>query len=270
MKLKEYPISFINTLKLLSIPVEKLNDNKNSIPVIVSLTTIASRLNKVHITLRSVMNQTVKPEKIILWINENDSDKIPPTLSKLTGKLLEIKFTPHRSSHKKLIPTLELFPNKTIVTCDDDLIYEKKWLEKLYETHLKFPNDIVCNKARRIGLNDQNELLDYSQWKYNSENDFRRNLAIGEGGILYPPNALNKQVTDYELALRLTPNADDLWFKAMALLNDTNVRLADNPSKVFIPIPGTQKISLKKINVSQNKNVLQLQNLIDYFDLKIN
>jgi hypothetical protein len=125
MKLKEYPISFINTLKLLSIPVEKLNDNKNSIPVIVSLTTIASRLNKVHITLRSVMNQTVKPEKIILWINENDSDKIPPTLSKLTGKLLEIKFTPHRSSHKKLIPTLELFPNKTIVTCDDDLIYEK-------------------------------------------------------------------------------------------------------------------------------------------------
>jgi hypothetical protein len=93
MKLKEYPISFINTLKLLSIPVEKLNDNKNSIPVIVSLTTIASRLNKVHITLRSVMNQTVKPEKIILWINENDSDKIPPTLSKLTGKLLEIKFT---------------------------------------------------------------------------------------------------------------------------------------------------------------------------------
>jgi hypothetical protein len=117
----------------------------------------------------------------------------------------------------------------------------KKWLEKLYETHLKFPNDIVCNKARRIGLNDQNELLDYSQWKYNSENDFRRNLAIGEGGILYPPNALNNQVTDYELALRLTPNADDLWFKAMALLNNTNVRLADNPSKVFIPIPGTQK-----------------------------
>ena len=56
----------------------------------------------------------------------------------------------------------------------------------------------------------------------------------------------------------------------MALLNNTNVRLAENPSKVFIPIPGTQKISLKKINVSQNKNVVQLQNLINHFDLKFN
>ncbi|WP_374548520.1 glycosyltransferase family A protein [Flavobacterium sp.] len=270
MKLKEYPISFFNSLKLLSIPIEKLNDNRNSIPVIVSLTTIASRLSKVHITLRSVMNQSVKPEKIILWINENDREKIPPTLSKLTGSLLEIKFTPHKSSHKKLIPTLEMFPNKIIVTCDDDLIYEKKWLEKLYETHLKFPKDIICNKARRIGLINQNELLDYSQWKYNTENDFRKNLAIGEGGILYPPDSLYNVVTDYELALELTPNADDLWFKAMALLNNTNVRLAENPSKVFIPIPGTQKISLKKINVSQNKNVVQLQNLINHFDLKFN
>ena len=62
MKLKEYPQSFFNTLRLLLIPVSKLNDKSNSVPVIVSLTTIESRLGKVHITLRSVMSQSVKPE----------------------------------------------------------------------------------------------------------------------------------------------------------------------------------------------------------------
>ena len=69
-----------------------LNDKTNTIPVIVSLTTIESRLKKVHITLRSVMNQSKKPEKIILWINDNDKNKIPKSLNILAGDLLEIKF----------------------------------------------------------------------------------------------------------------------------------------------------------------------------------
>lgn len=270
MKLKEYPLSFFNTLKLLSIPVSKLNNRANIVPVIVSLTTIESRLNKVHITLRSVMNQTVKPEKIVLWITEADRNKIPKSLEILTGDLLEIKFTKHTSSHKKLLPSLELFPNKVIITCDDDLIYESQWLEKLYETHLKYPKDIICNKARQIAIDENNTTLDYKFWRYTNENNPKKNLAIGEGGILYPPGALNSQITDYEMALKLAPKNDDLWFKAMALLNNTTVRLSENPSKIFIPIPGTQKISLKKINVVKNFNVDQWNDLTEYFNLKLN
>lgn len=269
MKLKEYPQSFFNTLRLLSIPVSKLNDKTNSVPVIVSLTTIESRLNKVHITLRSVMNQTVKPEKIILWITEADRNKIPETLQKLTGDLLEIHYTPRTSSHKKLLPSLELFPNKVIVTCDDDLIYESQWLEKLYSTHVKYPKDIICNKARQIALDENGATMDYKFWKYTNQNNPVKNLAIGEGGILYPPGSLNSQITDYDLALKLAPKNDDLWFKAMALLNNTTVRLSENPSTVFIPIPGTQKISLKKINVVKNFNVDQWNDLTTYFDLKL-
>ena len=90
------------------------------------------------------------------------------------------------------------------------------------------------------------------------------------GGILYPPGALNSQITDYELALKLAPKNDDLWFKAMALLNNTTIRLSENPSKVFIPIPGTQKISLKKINVVKNFNVDQWNDLTEYFKLDLN
>lgn len=270
MKLKEYPQSFFNTLKLLSIPVSKLNDKSNTVPLIVSLTTIESRLNKVHITLRSVMNQTVKPEKIILWITDADRNKIPVTLQKLTGGLLEIHFTKHTSSHKKLIPSLEMFPDKVIVTCDDDLIYENKWLEKLYATHMKYPKDIICNKARQIAIDKNNKTLDYKFWKYTNKNNPIKNLAIGEGGILYPPRALYYEIKDYELALKLAPKNDDLWFKAMALLNNTTVRLSENPSTVFIPIPGTQKISLKKINVVKNFNVDQWNDLTAYFNLKLN
>lgn len=256
-------------MKLLSVSLDTLNDKKNSVPIVVSLTTIASRLDKVHITLRSVMNQSVKPKKIILWINENDLNKIPTTLQKLTGDLLEIRTTPHTSSHKKLIPSLIAFPDDTIVTCDDDLIYEKDWLKKLYNTHLKYPTDIIGHKARCIRVDENNEALDYKKWEYTLQNDFKRNLMIGEGGILYPPKALHPMITDYELALKLAPKNDDLWFKAMALKNNTNVRLAEEICNSFIPIAGTQKISLKKFNVVKNMNVSQWNDLTAYFNLDL-
>lgn len=269
MKLKEYPVSFFETIRLSCIPLEKLQEKKNTVPVVVSLTTIASRLNKVHITLRSVMSQSVKPKKIVLWINENDQNKIPNSLQKLSGDLLEIRTTPHTSSHKKLIPSLLAFPDDIIVTCDDDLIYEKDWLKKLYETHLKYPSDIIGHKARRIKVNEENIAQDYKLWGYTGENDFKRNLMIGEGGILYPPKSLHPMITDYELALKLAPKNDDLWFKAMALKNNTNVRLAEKICTSFIPIAGTQKISLKKFNVVQNMNVSQWNDLTQYFNLDL-
>jgi hypothetical protein len=269
MKLKEYPNSFFETLKLLCISPEKLQEKKNVIPVVVSLTTIASRLNKVHITLRSVMNQSVKPKQIVLWIHENDQYKIPQSLQKLTGDLLEIRTTPHTSSHKKLIPSLLAFPDAIIVTCDDDLIYEKDWLKNLYETHVNYPNDIIGHKARRIRVDEANKALEYKSWEYTEQNDLNHNLLIGEGGILYPPYSLHAMVTDYDLALKITPKSDDLWFKAMALKNNTGARLSDKISKRFIPIVGTQKISLKKINVGQNMNASQLDNLIEYFNFDL-
>ncbi len=269
MKLKEYPISLYNTIKLLSIPISRLNNTSSSVPVIISLTTIESRLKKVHITLRSVMNQSVKPEKIVLWINENDKNKIPKSLEILTGDLLEIRYTNHTSSHKKLIPSLLLYPDKTIVTCDDDLIYEKTWLEKLYNSHLNHPKDIICNTMRQIAVDVNNKIADYKLWVYKDKSNFIKNLAIGEGGILYPTNALNSKVIDYELALKLAPKSDDLWFKAMALLNNTTVRKSDNPTTYFLPIQGTQKISLKKINIVKNFNVDQWNNLAEYFNLTI-
>jgi hypothetical protein len=48
------------------------------------------------------------------------------------------------------------------------------------------------------------------------------NFPTGVGGILYPPHALYEEdVTNSELFLSLAPNADDVWFYAMAMRNGT-------------------------------------------------
>ena len=270
MKIKEIPLSIYHSLKLKSL---KLNDLKtpkeDSLPVIVSLTSIPSRLKKVNLTIRSILNQVNPPKKIVLWLNEADKTVIPKSLSDLEGPRFEIRYTPLFCSHKKLIHTLKAFPEDIIVTCDDDFIYDKNWLVSLYEDHLENPKNIIAHHTRQIQYDDHKKLLPYKQWNFNNPKKDKAILAIGAGGILYPPKSLNPIVTDVELFLKLAPKADDLWFKAMSLINGVQVLQSKNPPKRLIPLIGTQKISLKKENVDKDLNLKQWQQLADHFNLEL-
>lgn len=270
MKVKEIPGSVYHTLKLKSLKAKDLQAlREDHLPVLISLTSIPSRLKKVHITIRSILHQSKQAKKVILWLNEKDKNHIPKSLSNLVGTTFEIRYTPLTCSHKKLIHTLELFPDDIIVTCDDDFIYNYNWLEKIYKQHLQHPKAIIGNFTRQIQYDVNGNLLDYKKWKHQQPENKKTILAIGAEGILYPPKSLSPIATDINLALELAPKADDLWFKAMALLQGTEVFQATDKPKGLIPIFGTQKVSLKKENIDKNRNLDQWKALTDYFKLDL-
>ena len=68
--------------------------------------------------------------------------------------------------------------------------------------------------------------------------------------------------------MELAPRADDLWFKAMAILNNTPTITPKNKSRTPIPIIGSQKVALKKTNIGADKNRVQWQALVDHFNFK--
>lgn len=266
--IKELPKSIIYSLQLSLLPSKLLLSKKEELPVIVSLTSIPSRLKSLHLVIKSIFNQSHKPKKIILWLNNEMQNQLPAKLKKIQSDLFEIKYTDLKCSHKKLIHTLEMYPKHIIITCDDDLIYRKKWLINLYEEHLKFPTDVIGNVAKEIKFSDKGHYLPYNQWKYDKNNTSAKTLVpVGAWGILYPPNSLSEKIFNKDLFLKLTPTADDLWFKAMTLLNNTASRQSSNPPKEPIPIINTQKESLKKENVKNNKNDIQWQALSAHFQL---
>lgn len=270
MKVKEIPVSLFHQAKLSWQSQRKLIANKKQVPVIVSLASIPSRLNIVHLTIRSILNQDVLPEKIVLWLHEDLKDSIPKSLNVLVGDLFSIKYADYFSSHRKLVEPLKLYPNKIIVTCDDDMMYRKNWLSKLYQAHENHPDHIVANQTRCITYGSDGELLSYKAWKPNESGcqNPLLTLPIGAGGTLYPPDSMDKTVFNQELFLQLTPKADDLWFKAMGLLKGTKSIQAQNSGKEPIPIWGSQKVSLKKGNIGMDKNRTQWQALTDHFQLK--
>ena len=270
MKLKEVPGSIWRAFQLKLVSAETLNDrSKASLPIIVSLTSIPSRLHVIHLTVRSVLAGTHKPEKIVLWLHESLRSNIPKSLRKLIGNCFEIRYVSDDSPHLKLVHSVQFFSENLIVTCDDDLMYAPNWLNALYEEHLRHPSDIIANECRAIAYDESGKVLPYNYWHAEATKgaSYAALLPLGYAGILYPPHCLHHDVCRADVYSKLAPKADDLWFKAMALLKSTATRRATMAVKKPIPIFNSQSVSLQATNVKQDGNRMQWEAIVDYYKI---
>jgi len=232
--------------------------------VIISLTSYPARIQTVHLTIESLLNQTVKAEKIVLALGEDQfpkkEEELPEKLTSLFGNRFEILWTPKDlRSFTKLIPALKKYPDKAIIIGDDDIVYPKDWAEKLYRAYLKNPQMIHCHRAHRIRFDEHENLLPYHDWKkkVRREKPSFNNFATGTGGVLYPPHCLHKACFDEDVFLKICPLADDIWFWAMAVLNDTKTNVIQGNYRSTTSIEGTQDVCLWNINHGKNDEQFQ-------------
>lgn len=273
-----YIYKFAIDLHLLSIPNLRNMDND----IVVSLTSYGRRVrtNVVYYTLVSLLRQKIQPDKIVLWLAEDEwnNELLPSRLKKLKAKGVEICYCKDLKSYKKLIPTLRKYPNSTIITVDDDMIYSKDTIQTLVEEHLKYPREIICTEARKPIIKNgipQN----YNEWDDNQlvpfEDGFSSLLLfpVGVGGVLYPVNSLHNDVTNMELFMKFCPFADDIWFWFCGLRNNTIKRFVikkerdlsfDNLYQYF-----HKGSALTHTNNFKHQNDEQLKNLFAYYNYQI-
>lgn len=240
--------------------------------VVVSLTTHGSRLYDVHLAIESIMQGTIRPNKIILWISEKDkSVALPVYLQNQQMRGLEIKYCTDIRSYTKLIPALQTYPDSIIVTIDDDIIYPFDTLEHLTQAHNLFPDCICSNFVREYPNSfSGNELL--NNWPANNQKPFTSSYGFfeGFGGVLYPPRALNNEVFNEKVFMNSCETSDDIWFNAMALLNDTKV-VYSNPHLSgfdYLENKSVQSIGLKNNNyIHAKKNATQLKEVFELYGL---
>ena len=89
-------------------------------PLIVSLTSYPARFGSLHLVLRSLLTQSVRADRVVLWLDEGDEHLLPPAVTSLG---VETRICPRWRSYKKIIPTLMEWPEAHIVTADDDIYY---------------------------------------------------------------------------------------------------------------------------------------------------
>lgn len=195
--------------------------------VIVSVTSFPDRINNIWMTIKTIKLQTYRPEKIILWLSKEqfpEQADIPTSLLNLQDDLFQIQYVDgDLRSHKKYYYALLRYPDKTIITLDDDTFYHPDIIKTLVDDSLRYPDCIIANHAKQITYNE-GHIQPYKLWSTDLSSYTYENLVqIGIGGVLYPPHSLHKDVIDVGMFMSVTPRADDLWLNAMARINNTRV-----------------------------------------------
>lgn len=248
------------------LPKNGLNSDHRETKIIVSLTSFPERISIAYYAVKSLMQQSVKADKIILWLAESQfpDRKLPLKFKKLTKRGLEIRFTPDDlKSHKKYYYALqEQNPDEVVITFDDDIIYEKMAIERLVKKHREFPDKIICNRGVRLRLdnnkikrNRQNSLLNDEGLKSPS---FLLVPSTG-AGCLYPYGIMPVSTYDKDAIRQTAFTADDLWIWYNSLKGGIGVVKTKKLSRVLCEIKGHSSQKLSDINDSgcENDRVLQ-------------
>ena len=221
-------------------------------PLIVSLTSYPPRISTVHKTIETLLNQTIKPEKLILWLSDeefpNREADLPEELLAQTTRGLEIRWCNNIRSYKKLIPTLKAYPNAVIVTADDDVYYHQQWLERLYLAYIKNPDCIHVHRVTKFYLDDKGDFAIVKGGQDCWAQPSYLNKLVGVGGVLYPPHCFPPDVLDESKFMELAPTSDDICFWLMAAMFGYKVNRVEEPLSKPNYVDGTQDVGLWHIN----------------------
>ena len=116
-----------------------LKPSANSVSITVSLTTYPARVKWLPVVIGSILRQTRQPNRIVVYLSkeqfENDKIRVLKTLRK---QGVEVVFENNdMRSHKKYLYAFISYPDDVIITIDDDIVYDKRMIEDLYNSYLK-------------------------------------------------------------------------------------------------------------------------------------
>lgn len=260
-------------------PPTHQDSTKNHPQVVVTLTSYPARISTLHYTLFTLFTQDFKPHRVMLWLSQDEFARLEMSLSKEILDFrqcgLEIVWVRgNLRSYKKLIYALKELPDSILVSADDDVLYARDWLSKLYDAYRDNPHYIHAHRVHRITFNQYGEILPYLKWNLDISHKQSvpsfLNLPTGVGGILYPPpHCLYKDVLKEEIFMELCPYGDDLWFWAMAVLNGTKINVVKENLKMQPSFVDTAKSGALWIENAKWRNDWQIQNLLKFYpDLK--
>ena len=216
-----------------------VSDEERKPQLIVSLTSYPKRMYDLHLCLYSLLTQDLKPDKIILWLAKEQfprkSNDVPKKVKELKKWGLEIKWCSDLKSYKKLIPSLQQYPDACIVTADDDIYYPSNWLRGLWETYKQTGARMVAHRCHKAAF-ENGAFLPYSKWQKCIQEvpPSYTNFMTGAGGILYAPGCFHEDVLNVDKFQALCPHGDDIWFWAMALLNGTRIAIPESPFRSLV------------------------------------
>ena len=249
--------------------------------VILSLTSYGKRVKGSAVfTVYSLLRQTVRANRVVLWLNEDEfnSENLPSDLRFLCKYGLEVRFCKDIGSYTKLIHSLSAFPDKHIITADDDLYYSKNFVQEFVEAHRQHPQAIITGFAKIPVSDGEQQLAPYDAWpEYHHvsasfQYDSQKLFPLGVGGVLYPSHVFDNEVSNEVVFTALCPKADDIWLYIMGLRSQAEKRILTDSRIAYYHTDLLRqyvtKDRLTATNRFRGENDTQLQALMEHYKIK--
>lgn len=233
--------------------------------IVVSFTSFPARINNVWQVVECMLKQTLTPSKIILWLSKEDFPQkrdLPESLLERENNIFEIRMVEGNiRSHKKYYYASLEYANDLLFLIDDDIYYPTHIIERSLAEYEKHPQSVICNYGCQIAFDNTGKHLSYNMWGPIQKEG---SVFFGSGGgTLFKPSELYKDLSNKELALSLTPTADDVWLNTMARLCKIPVYAVSNP--ILLPILNMNNINLTAVNNGMNQNDVQIAAVEEYY-----
>ena len=168
---------------------KNLNKASANNRVILSFTSTPSKVNKIKPMIKSILDQTVKVDQIVLNLpkNNNNNYNIPNEYN----DMLNIFYCNDYGEATKIIPTLLREDNSDtiIILLNDDYIYGKDFIETMIEESNKNDEAIIYDKGILIKTKffDPDSILDRKE-KYLKDDWILNNIKHKKKYIKYREN----------------------------------------------------------------------------------
>jgi hypothetical protein len=208
----------------------------------VSLTSHGRRIRTVWRTIETIGAGTVKPRRMILWLDDPAAmAALPSSLVRLRERGLEIRLCRGYGPHTKYFPYVcEIAcdgADFTLVTADDDVYYPPTWLEELLRAHR--PGQVTTFRARMRSADP------YVDWPTCTTTEAsERVFATGVSGAAYPPELQRTLRERGDAFLQVCPRADDFWLHYAAVATGIPVRQVRDTAALWWSMPVASKRGL--------------------------
>ena len=221
----------------------------------ISITSWMPRKDTLPLVLLSMIEQSLRPAAVHVWLCPEDQEMISAhhrDFFAVHG--VQFHETDNIGPHKKWLPMIESGHESSFVIADDDTFYPEDWFVALVTEGAEYPSEIIANRCHKILLQANGMPEPYAEWQ--------------RGGALIRPDAIPQEFRNRDLIGKLCDRADDVWLMAAYIHSGYKVRKSGYDFPI-LDYPGTTQSGLAVTNVDQGENDQQLQQVFQYFDLKL-
>lgn len=214
----------------------------------VNITTYPKRDKFLFTCLNNFKNQTLKCDRLILWLCEEEYDKnnLPNAIvSCLNQNLItEIKWLKKNIFCHKRAEVFKYYNDDYNIIIDDDLLYDENYVATLMDNSTKNANNVTCMASLFVDYIGTTKIQKPLQSKQSFHNALLCGLAC------FPPNTFPLESFQYsELRDKYVSKCDESWLTPFLIKNEISINAIHDFAKYKIEkISGSQIVALYNEN----------------------